>query len=114
MSKTTLFLKEVTARLKGDDQTVKAIKIERKALSSLNSQLASLNAKLVDDETRVENAQEDLDKAFFPTEVFSDNSSYIYGIKKAQEALDAANEDLQSTKDTIAYFESKKSEYFTA
>ncbi len=114
MSKTTLFFKEVVARLKGDDQTATGIKIERKVLSSLKSQIANLKAKLIHDQIRVENAQEDLDEAFFTTEVFTDNSSYIYGIKKAQEALDAANVELETTKDTIDYFEGKMSQYFTA
>ena len=108
----SLFFKEVTARLQGDDQAVKAAKIERKALSSINSQLAALKAKLVDDETLVEDAEEKLNQAFFPTEVFSDNSSYILGIQKAQEALDSAISEKQLTVDTIAYFEAKLTELF--
>lgn len=108
----TKFFQEVSARLKGDDQKALALKIERKALSAINSNLASLKAKLVDDETVVEEAQENLKKAFFPTEVFTDNKAYIEGIKVAQERLDAAEAELESTQATIAYLEGKLAEFF--
>ena len=112
MSKVSNFIKEVTARLKGDEAGVVAAKVERKAYSAINGQLASLKAKLVDDETRVEDAEENLKAAFFPTSVFTDNQAYIQGIKRAQEVLDEALTELESTKDTIAYFEEKMAELF--
>ena len=59
--KVTNFIKEVTARLKGDEAGVIAAKVERKALSAINGQLAALKAKLVDDETAVEDAEEALE-----------------------------------------------------
>lgn len=105
MSKVTNFFKEVTARLKGDENGVIAAKVERKALSAINGQLAALKAKLVDDETSVEDAQEALDNAIFPTAVFTDNGSYVRNIQSRQESLDAAVATLDSTKETIAYLE---------
>jgi len=108
----TKFFQEVSARIKGDDQKVLAIKIERKALSAINSNLASLKAKLVDDETVVEEAEENLKNAFFPTSVFSDNKSYIEGIKAAQEKLDTAQAELDATRETIAYLEEKLETFF--
>jgi hypothetical protein len=106
MSKVSNFIKEVTARLKGDEAGVVAAKVERKALSAINGQLAALKAKLVDDETAVEDAQEAFNVAVFPTAVFTDNRSYVSGIQRAQEVLDAKEAELESTRESIAYFES--------
>jgi hypothetical protein len=106
MSKVSNFIKEVTARLKGDEAGVVAAKVERKALSAFNGQLAALRAKLVDDETALEDAEEAFSAALFPTSVFTDNQGYIANIKNKQEALDAAMETLENTKESIAYFES--------
>lgn len=103
--KVTNFIKEVTARLKGDEAGVIAAKVERKALSAINGQLAALKAKLVDDETAVEDAEEALNNAIFPTSVFTDNGSYVRSIQARQEHLDSAKANLDSTKETIAYFE---------
>lgn len=105
MSKVTNFIKEVTARLKGDEAGVIAAKVERKALSAINGQLAALKAKLVDDETAVEDAEEALNNAIFPTSVFTDNGMYVRNIQARQEHLDSAKATLDSTKETIAYFE---------
>lgn len=105
MSKVTNFIKEVTARLKGDENGVIAAKVERKALSAINGQLAALRAKLVDDETSVEDAEEALNNAIFPTSVFTDNGIYVRTIQARQEYLDLAKTTLDSTKETIAYFE---------
>ena len=103
--KVTNFIKEVTARLKGDEAGVVAAKVERKALSAINGQLAALKAKLVDDETAVEDAEEALNNAIFPTSVFTDNSMYVRNIQARQEYLDTAKANLDSTKETIAYLE---------
>jgi hypothetical protein len=103
--KVTNFIKEVTARLKGDEAGVVAAKVERKALSAINGQLAALKAKLVDDETAVEDAEEALNNAIFPTSVFTDNGFYVRNIQSRQEDLDTAKATLDSTKETIAYFE---------
>ena len=105
MSKVTNFIKEVTARLKGDEAGVVAAKVERKALSAINGQLAALKAKLVDDETAVEDAEEALNNAIFPTTVFTDNGMYVRNIQARQEHLDATKETLDSTQETITYFE---------
>jgi hypothetical protein len=68
MTKVSNFIKEVTARLKGDEAGVVAAKVERKALSAING-------------------------------------SYVSNIQYAQGVLDAKTEELESTKESIAYFE---------
>lgn len=106
------FAKEVAARLKGDEAGVIAAKVERKAISAFNGQIAALKAKLVDDETRVEDATEALDNAIYPTSVPTDNSKYIANIVSAQESLDKAIEMLDETISTLTYFESMLSNRF--
>lgn len=105
MSTVSNFIKEVTARLKGDEAGVIAAKVERKALSAINGQLAALKAKLVDDETAVEDAQEAFNNAIFPTAVFTDNRGYVTSIQSAQERLESAQLNLEDTKESIAFFE---------
>jgi len=102
--KVNSFVKEVVARLKGDDNEVVAQKVARKAMSALEGQVAALKAQLVDDEQRVEDAQERLDNAIYPTEVFTDNRMYCQRIVAAQESLDSANEVLTATQESIEFF----------
>jgi len=106
------FAKEVAARLKGDEAGVVAAKVERKAISAFNGQIAALKAKLVDDETRVEDAVEALNNAIYPTTVPTDNGAYINNIVRAQENLDKATEILDETQKTLSYFETMLTEKF--
>ncbi len=108
MSKTTekagLFVKEVLARLTGDDVSAVAAKIARKSISALEGQVAALNGKVVDDENKVEDAQDALNMAIYPTAVPTDSGQYCRNIIRAQENLDKAKEDLEATKASIAFF----------
>ncbi len=112
MTKVSNFIKEVTARLKGDEAGVVAAKVERKAQSAINGQLAALRAKLVDDETAVEDAEEAFNTAVFPTSVFTDNRHYVTQIQSANTRLEAAKEELEATKEAIAFFEKLVAENF--
>jgi len=105
MSKTTSFVKEVLARMKGDTVTVTAEKNYRKATAGLGGQIAALKSKLVEDESKVDDAQEALDNAKYPTELISDVASYVRKIKEKQEAFDKAKEDLEAVQQSIVYYE---------
>lgn len=106
LTKGKLFLKEVVSRLKGDDAEAKGAKIARKAVSALEGQIASLNSKKVDLENNLEDAQEALSNATYPTEVFTNNQTYVQGILNAQQSVDQAKENLESTEKAITYFTS--------
>jgi hypothetical protein len=112
MNKVSNFIKEVTARLKGDEAGVVAAKVERKAQSAINGQLAALRAKLVDDETAVEDAEEAFNTAVFPTSVFTDNRHYVTQIQSANTRLEEAKDQLEATKEAIAFFEKLVAENF--
>lgn len=105
-TKGQLFVKEVIARLKGDNAEATASKIGRKAISAFEGQLAGLNANKIDQETAVEDAEEALKTAIYPTEMFSSNEAYIRNIVSAQERLDNAIEELAATEKSIKYFSS--------
>lgn len=100
------FIKEVTARLKGDEQGVLAAKIERKASSAIKSQIAALTSHIVDAESSVEEAEERLQNAIYPTQMITNNNDYIAGIKSAKEDLDEKQTYLSDVKESLAYFES--------
>lgn len=111
MSTTTNFVKTVIARLKGDDAEVLALKIERKANSALKGQLAALEAKVVDLENIVADREDALNNAIYPSQLFTDNSSYISSIQRAQASLDEAKENLQQVVDSITYFTNLQSKF---
>jgi len=102
--KVNSFVKQVVARLKGDDNEVVAQKVARKAMSAIEGQIAALKAQVVDDEQRVEDAQEYLDNMIYPTAVFSDNRNYCVNIVNAQSRLEDAKDALKSTQDSIDFF----------
>jgi len=104
LKKGGLFLKEVLNRLKGDDSEAKAAKIARKALSSVEGQIASLNSKKVDQENELEDAEEALSNAQYPTEVFVSNQTYVDSILRAQKQVDEAKDNLEATNKAIEYF----------
>lgn len=102
--KGALFIKQVVARIKGDDAEVLGTKIARKALSAVEGQIAALNSKKVDIEGEVEDAKEALTAAKYPDTMITSNSGYIDGIKRAQETLDAKSADLADIEASIKYF----------
>src|SRR5690242_8263015 len=105
MNKVSNFLKEVTARFKGDANEVVAAQNERKANSAVKGQLAALNAKLVDDESNVEDKTENYKNTLYPTSKITDNSYYIRSVVAAKSSLDDAKAALESTKASIKFFE---------
>lgn len=104
MNKITNFLRQVTARFKGDADALIASKNERKGESAIKGQLAALEAKRVDDESRVEDAKEAYKNALYPTVLISDNQAYVKGIVYAKEGVDNAESALASTTESIEFF----------
>lgn len=111
LKKGATFIEQVVAKLKGDDAGVLAAKIARKAISAVDSQLAALRAKEVDLENSVQDAEEALNTAKFPTEMINDAKRYISGIQSAESALETAKEDLANVVASIKYFEALVASY---
>lgn len=104
MNKVSNFIKQVIAMAKGDEATVIAAKNERKAISSLKGQIASLEGKKVDAENAVEEAKEALHAAKFPTVQIADSKHYLDNIRTKKAAVDAAQEELDAIEDSIEYW----------
>lgn len=113
MGNVTSFVKEVLARLSGNEGQVVAEKNYRKAKSAINSQLAALRAKEVDEESAVENAEEQLHNAKYPTDLIDDNKYYVQNIVAAETKLKSAQNSLEETRTSIEYFDALLKEFDT-
>ena len=107
------FAELVVARLTGDDAKVQAHRIERKAKSAFQSQIAALEAKIVDAEMGVEDAIEITNNAIVPNKDIIDGKSYIQEIVRAQENLDTKQEFLNNLQVSLAYFKELYKEKFS-
>lgn len=111
-NKTTLFIKEVTARLTGDTASATAARNARKALAAFDSQLAGLASKKVDLEDELEQCEENLRNATFPTSLISDGKYYLQNINSNQQAVNAKKQELADLEHSVKYFTEKKKEIF--
>lgn len=98
------FVKEVVARLQGDDNEVIAQRNYRKANAAVKGQISSLESKKVDAEVSLEEAKEKLADAKYPTSPIKDNSDYIRTIVRRQEKVTEAEEALEEVNSSLAYF----------
>lgn len=109
--KVTNFAKQALALLTGDTDKAIVLANERKCNSALESQIAVLKGKVVDQEEAVNEAKEALNKAKFPTTKVENREYYLQGVVRAQDRVDAAQEALAETNDKIAYWEALVAEY---
>ena len=115
MGKTTakaqLIFKQVVGKLTGDDNEVKAAKIARKAISSVESEIASLDYKKLEAEEELEYAQERLEDAKFPTFLIDDRKAYLTSIQGAYERVQKAQEKLDNIVESKKFFENLLDEF---
>lgn len=105
ITKTELFVKEMISRLTGDSDQAFAAKQARLAYSALQGQINALNGKLVNDELALEEAQENYEKAIYPTVKISEAGSYSRGILQAKNAVTTAEDNLKNTQDSLKVFQ---------
>jgi hypothetical protein len=103
MSKTT-FISNITARLTGENIDAFSAKIARKCISALEGQIAALKGVKVDQENEVEEAEEALQNAVYPTSIPAKSEDYCREILRAQSNLDDAKANLEATETSIEYF----------
>jgi len=106
------FVEETKARINGDEAAVISEKNRRKAESAIKSQIAALEAKLVDDETDLENSLEAYENCIYPTTRITDNKAYAANIIKAKADQEKAEKILQLTKDSISFYNNLLRERF--
>lgn len=115
MNKVSNFIKEVTARLQGDNAGVIAAYNERKANSAFESQIQSINSKIVDAEDNLSDAEEALKVAQYPTEKIAanGNTQYLSNIKAKYEALEEAKAALKDLNDSLKFWKGMKKGLFS-
>ena len=111
MNVTKSYVEEVIARLEGNSDKAVAARNFRKANSAVKGQLAALEATRVDEEVALEDAQEALGNAKYPTTPIGDNQAYIQGISSAQLVVDQKEADLKTTDESIKYFKGLQEDF---
>ena len=105
------FVKEVMARLKGDDDKVVAERNFRKANAAVRGQISSLESKKVDLEVKLDEASDELLAAKYPTSPIQDASQYVRTIAAKQSNVDRATEELEEVEESLDYFENLSAEF---
>lgn len=104
MSVVKSYVKQVLAKLTGDQNQVVAEKNYRKAVAAVKGQIAALEAKIVEDEGNLEDAKEALANAKYPTEeIKGGSSSFISNIVRHQENVNSAQYMLDQTQKSLDF-----------
>lgn len=106
------FVREVLARLKGDAETVIAEKNERKARSAFNGQIAALEARIVDSEDKVGEAEEAFKAAKYPVVIIGSAQSFVEGVRNAHTKWESAKDELSALKESLTFFKNLVNDEF--
>lgn len=99
------FIESLVARLKGDDATVKASKIQRKAKSQIKIAISNVENEILKAEDSIESIEDSIKDAILNNGSvdFSDNMDYVNNIlDKVNEKQDAID-NLESLKKELSY-----------
>jgi uncharacterized protein (DUF111 family) len=101
-----LFLKQVVARIKGDDAKTKAVRITRKCLSAIKAQIASLESEAENAKIRLEDAEEKMKNAIYPDQLFENSVDYLQSVANAHDEVDKARQRWEAIQTSIRFFTS--------
>jgi DNA repair exonuclease SbcCD ATPase subunit len=108
MSKTSSFVEQFVAFVKGDDAKVEAAKAERQATSALKGEIANLEGELVDAEQNVVDAQEAIKIARVNGgKLISNRKAYAKTLIESRNALTEAEELLEQKEETIKFLKAE-------
>lgn len=111
MSKIKNFTKQALAFMAGDTDGVIAAQNFRICSAALESQIAVLKGKAVNQEIVLGDKQELLMKAKYPAEKVQDGQRYIASLVAAEEAVEAAQENLDTTTHSIETYQAYLTEF---
>ena len=105
------FLETCIAKISGDDAKAKSLKIQRKATAYIKSQISAKEARALDLETEVEEAQEEMAMIIINQgEAITDNKEYIRkllvgkaNVVEAQKVFEEHNKDVVFLEETLAF-----------
>ncbi len=104
------YAKTLLAMLKGDETEALALHNERRAKSAIKKQLSNLEDRKTTLQEELENAEEELKKAKYPTFKLGESSNYCGDVKKAQAIVDDKKDQLEDIDNSVKYFEDLKKE----
>jgi chromosome segregation ATPase len=105
------FAQTLLALVKGDKDEQLALHNERRAASAIKKQIHSLEDRKTSLEEELEDANDKLKEAKYPTTYkLGENSNYCSNIKTAQEKVDTIQEEIKNIEESIKYFEGLKKE----
>jgi len=102
--KANAFIKEVLARITGDNAEATANKIARKALCAVESQISGLKSQINDQEDVVADKAEALENAIYPKEAFENGKSYVAAVSAAYTAHEDAKECLEDLNTQLKFW----------
>lgn len=111
IKETSLFVKSVMAKLAGDDASAKALKIARKCMAFSSQYGAALEAERINAEIAIEEAEQLVSDAYFPTEDPQEVNTYMEGVVTAHENLERAKKALEDIDNTIKIVEELKKKF---
>lgn len=98
------FVSLLVALIQGDDAKVKAGKIQKRAKSALNAEVAMKQAELIELEEMVESAQEGFKAALANKgELIQNNKEYLRNLAVAKEKLDSTAKNVEKAKEILEF-----------
>lgn len=111
MTKTTSFIAQFVAIIKGDDAEVQAQKAWRQAENAIQTQIHSLQGETMTFEDKLEVARENAANALVNNgQLIADKQRYVRDLIEAENKVTLAEETLKNHKETVALLQSKLKE----
>lgn len=104
MATLSKFRTKVVSLIEGEEAEALSARIETKARAAFKGQIAALESRKVEADLTLEDAKNDLGEALYPASGNFTSSSYINGIKTAQEVVDAAQAVVDQIDDSIEFY----------
>lgn len=107
------YIKQALSFIKGETDGVIAEQNFRSADAGVNGQVYAQKAKLVQAEQKLEAAQKAFNEAKYPTTSIKDTDRYVNNLVSANNSVELAQEEVDSVKKAIAFFEGLTAEFNT-
>ena len=111
MNKFSNFYKQTIALLTGDKDEQIALKNERRSKAQLKNQLSLLDLEISKQEDLVEQAEDRLTKAKFPSHLIEDGEAYLRGITQAYDNLESVRARLEDLEKTQKFWDDLQKEF---
>lgn len=111
MNNLTNFYKQTMALLTGDKDQQIALKNERRSKAQLKNQLSLLDLEISKQEDVVEQAEDRLTKAKFPSVLIEDGEAYLRSITSAYENLQSVKARLEELEETQKFWSGLQAEF---